>query len=177
MLFTSMISVNAQQSQSGETKDRSNNFSLGFHLNNFQNDFGYGINVTSPFFVNYFFALNLSYNMAERDGILKTDSISNWYEYSSFKIGITGVGGMVGKSIRAYGEGGLIVLFPNSKFSSHTTEIGGYGVWGFEFILNPIVSYYLEFGGIGVKAKADKMIGKPIYSNGFTTTVGLHFYL
>jgi len=177
MLLISVITTNAQQVELKVEKNRSNNLSLGLHLNNFQNDFGQGISVTSPFFANNSIAFKGSFNVAYRDGIVEGDSISNWYAYSSVQFGTIAVAGKIGESIRAYGSGGVIVLFPNAVFSNHKTQIGGYGLWGFEFILNSRISYYVELGGMGVGARAEKMIGQPIYSNGFLTTVGLHFYL
>jgi hypothetical protein len=39
------------------------------------------------------------------------------------------------------------------------------------------VSYFIELGGIGVGANADKVPGKPIYSNGFLISVGVRGYI
>lgn len=176
-LLSRLLNANALQKAAQDSNYRPNHLSLGFHLNNFQNDFGMGLNITSPYFANGSVALKATFNLAYRDGTLKTDTMSNWYPYSSIQFGCVGVGGMVGKHIRTYGAGGIMVMFPNSEFSSTKTEIGGWGVWGFEFILNPMISYYIELGGVGIGARADKMNGQPIYSNGFSTTVGLHVYL
>ena len=174
-LFICVIKTRAQE-QPAESKVYSNNLSLGIHLNNFQNDFGYGLSLTSPFFPHTGVALKASGNIAYNDGVLKNDSISNWRPYYSFQFGTIATVAMIAKCIRVYGAGGMIILFPNSTVSSNKTEFGGYGSWGFEFIINPRMSYYLELGGVGTGARADKAAGKSLYSNGFLTTAGMHFY-
>ena len=51
------------------------------------------------------------------------------------------------------------------------------GLLGFEFLANQRLSYFVELGGMGTGAKADKTPLKPIYSNGFTASTGIRFRL
>jgi hypothetical protein len=78
--------------------------------------------------------------------------------------------------MRLYGEGGVIVLFPSSEFSSESEVLGGYGLFGFEFFFSHQSNYFIEIGGIGTGAVADKASGKPIYSNGLLINVGLRHH-
>jgi len=51
--------------------------------------------------------------------------------------------------------------------------LGGYGLFGFEFKIAPRFAYFIELGAVGTGATADKIESKPVYSNGFLTSVGL----
>jgi hypothetical protein len=78
-----------------------------------------------------------------------------------------------------YAEGGIVFLFPNPVFSDDDINLGGYGLFGFEFFFteetsrNP--SYFIELGGIGTGAVADKIATNPLYANGFLISVGFRF--
>lgn len=101
---------------------------------------------------------------------------TTWSPYSNITLGVVANAGKVGEHIRLYVEGGVIFIFPSSEFSSETSEIGGYGLFGFEFFMAQKHAYYIELGGMGTGAVADKVPGKPIYSNGFTISVGYRFH-
>ncbi|MEO0332135.1 MAG: hypothetical protein AAF223_10680, partial [Bacteroidota bacterium] len=73
---------------------------------------------------------------------------------------------------RLYGEGGIILLLPSDTFSAERTELGGYGLFGFEFYLKNNANYFIEIGGVGTGAQADKVPNKPIYSNGLLISTG-----
>lgn len=50
-------------------------------------------------------------------------------------------------------------------------------LFGFEFTASNRVGCFIELGGMGMGAKADKIQSKPVFSNGFTTSTGLRFLL
>jgi hypothetical protein len=85
---------------------------------------------------------------------------------------LIGVVGQVGDNIRLYGEGGIIGLFPSDEFSSEDFVIGGYGLFGYEFYMNSWSNYFIEIGGVGTGATADKIENKPIYSTGLVISTG-----
>lgn len=147
-----------------------NGIGIGFQLNEYQNDFGFGINANSPYFlydnVTVRIRANYMYNQAVIEG--KAD----WLPYSNFSLGIASGGKRITESIRLYGEGGVIVLLPPDEISSGSSEMGGYGLFGFEFFFAENGSYFLEVGGVGTGATADKLPTEPIYSNGLTISVG-----
>ena len=43
--------------------------------------------------------------------------------------------------------------------------------------MSPNTNYYLEVGGVGKGAVADKAFGEPIYSNGLLINVGFRYSL
>ncbi len=97
--------------------------------------------------------------------------------YTNFSIGLVGVGGMVGERIRLYGEGGILIINASKEISTEKTPIGAYGIFGFEFFLTKKLNYFIELGGTGIEATADKTLYSPTYSNGFLTVAGLRYTL
>jgi hypothetical protein len=100
-----------------------------------------------------------------------------WMPYSNVSLGLIGISAVIVEHIRLYGEGGTVLLFPSDSFSSKSIVVGGYGLFGFEFFMDKNGCYFIELGGIGTGAVADKVLSKPIYSNGFTISTGFRFYL
>lgn len=168
-LFCTINSVKAQERQGMD------NFGFGIQLSQYQNDFGAGINITSPYFANRKIAVRLRGNFMFHEHIQNGET--TWTPYSNVSVGLAGVSGNIGDHIRLYGEGGLAGLFPSSEFSSEKFEFGGYGHFGFEFFMSEKHNYFIEIGGIGTGAKADRVENSPIYSNGFLINTGfrMHF--
>lgn len=152
-----------------------NKIALGFNLNQFQSDFGLGVHVISPYFGNNAVAVKVGANLQWFQHSDGDETV--WSPYNNFQIGFRGRHPVVKDKIFVYGEGGMVLLLPNSKLSSEKSVFGGYGLFGFEFFANKSLSYYIELGGMGTAAKADKVATKPIYSNGFTSSVGLRMQL
>jgi len=146
---------------------------LGFQLNQIQHDFGMGINVTSPRFFHRHVAIRLGANVQWLQYIAPASLETNWKTYGVYKLGVNGISGFITKSIMVYGEGGLVMMAPNKKFSDKSLISGGYGLFGFEFIINKHFSYFIELGGMGTGAIAEKSLYKTVYANGFTTSVGI----
>lgn len=149
---------------------------LGFTIGQIQQDFGIGLNITSPYFFTQKVAFRVRGNFVFNEH-LDQNAQFTWTPYSNMTIGVVGVGGSIGNGVNLYGEGGFLLLFPNTDFSSTTSESGGYGLLGFEFIPNHVARYYIEIGGAGSGASADKVAGSPIYSNGLILYTGVRFSL
>lgn len=151
-------------------------FAFGYHLSNINDNFGLGLDITSPYFAADHIALRLraNYSWLEHIG---TNLSETWTGYTNVSLGIVSVGGTINDNIRLYGEGGIIGILPNSEFSSEDFELGGYGLFGFEFFMQKHFSYYIELGGVGSGARADKIFTDPFYSNGFVTQVGFRYQL
>jgi hypothetical protein len=180
-IFTiAMLLINGHSFAGDKLPERANKFSFGFQLNSYQNDFGLGIQLTSPYFAQGAVAIRGRANMQFYQ-YLNNDNKTTWSPYGTYQLGVIGVGGTAGGFARFYGEGGIVLITPSSDFSSLSTEIGGYGLFGFEFFMSSDpkvpVSYFIELGGIGTGATADKVAGSPIYSNGFLISVGFRGYL
>ena len=157
-----------------------NGFSFGFHLNQFKDDFGLGLNLTSPTIANAF-AVRLRGNFMYFEHLQfdtpDSSGIQTWTPYSNIMLGMAGFSGVVANHFKLYGEGGLIAILPSAEFSDESNVLGGYGLFGFEFFSSLATSYFIEIGGIGTGASAEKIPGKPIYSNGLLMSVGFRYTL
>lgn len=159
--------------------EKGNNLSLSYEIGRLDNDFYIGGTVTSPYFIYNAVAVKAGGGLVFRPGVLDGQSSEEWYTYALVKFGLVGAN-LINDYIRTYGEGGILFAFPNEQFSSEEYQFGGYGLWGFEFFMNGItdswISYYIEIGGIGTGAIANRMITDPLYLNGFFTQVGVKIY-
>ena len=145
-------------------------FSVGFHLGQYQDDFNVGLNFTSPYFAGDYMAVRLRTNLMYHQHI---DGLSTtWSPYANLSLGLIGVGGVIAERIRIYGEGGVVTIFPSSEFSNESFELGGYGLFGFEFFMSEFMNYFLEVGAVGTGARADRLAFNPIYSNGLLISSG-----
>lgn len=156
---------------------RYSHFSLGYNLNNFHHDFGFGVNLTTPYFFDNRVAVRFSVNLSYFEGVPTDKTEYDWMPYTLYKLGLIGVGAMVNDLARLYGEGGFIYIVPNNRFSEKNV-LGGYGHFGFEFFMNhdSPICYFIELGSVGTGARAEKLPESPIYVNGFATSVGLRFH-
>lgn len=152
------------------------NFGIGGQVGQHQKDFGIGINLTSSYFVNEKMAVRLRGNLVWNEHI-NSSSETTWSSYSNFSLGFVQSVGEINNFVRIYGEGGAIMLFPSTRFSSKSIQFGGYGLFGFEFFFDKHLNYFFEAGGVGTGAKADKVAANPIYSNGFLINVGIRAQL
>lgn len=151
-------------------QNQANKFEVGFNINQYQRDFGVGVHFISPYFLQSKVAVSAGANFQWFEHFNTTET--TWTPYQNFQLGLRGKNAIIENKLYIYGEGGIVTIFPNSDFSSKKTEFGGYGVFGFEFKPVSKFAYYLELGGVGTGAKADKVTNQPIYSNGFLTKVG-----
>ncbi len=149
-------------------------FGVGYQLGQYYNDFGIGINLTSPCFAKDNFAFRLRGNYMFHEHVKNDETV--WTPYFNASFGVVGFAGTAGDFIRLYGEGGILCLLPSDEFSSDNFVMGGYGLLGFEFFFIKQMNYFIEAGGVGTGAKADKLPNKPIYSNGFMIGTGLRMY-
>lgn len=149
---------------------KSNNVGFGFNISQVQNDFGIGLDIISPYFAKSKIAVRVGGNFKWLEHL--ENEITTWTPYQNIQIGIRGRQFIVEDKLNIYGEGGSMIIFPNNEFSSENTIAGGYGLFGFEFKPSEKFGFYLELGGVGTGAIADKLATKPIYSNGFISTVG-----
>ncbi len=168
-LFLSSMFCTAQESV------LSKNLGFGFQIGQYQNNFGLGINATSPYFLKQKIAIRVRGNVMWNEHLLNKEM--TWTPYGNLSVGVVSVAGEIADFVRLYGEGGLLLLFPNADFSSESLEIGGYGLFGFEFFFFPKGNYFIEIGGVGTGATADKVPTRPIYSNGLLINAGFRFQL
>ena len=151
---------------------------LGFHLSNLAGDLAMGFDATSPTFLKGSLAFRASADLALRQGnpIAAPQAMTS-EGYGVGKLGVVGMGGRVAEGIRVYGEGGFLFASPKPSFSKEPSRLGGYGHFGFEFLLGKRGSYFIELGTVGLNAHADRQVGSPIYLNGFAVGTGMRIYL
>lgn len=152
-----------------------NGLGIGFNVIQIQKDFGLGLNVISPYFFQKKMAIRVKGNIMFNENI--QNSIVEWTPYSNISVGFVGVGGMISERIRLYGEGGMIGLIPSKELSDENFVVGGYGHIGVEFFVSNSFNYYIEIGGVGTGARSEKIINKPIYSNGILIGTGIRVFL
>ena len=165
------LSISAQEKPQSPGKG----VAFGFQLGQYQKDFGLGVNITSPYFLYENVALRLRGNLMYYEHVMNGEV--TWTPYSQFSLGVASVGGRVGNFMRLYGEGGVMMILPSNDFSAESTDWGGYGIFGFEFFMQPHFNYFIEIGGVGSGARADKIPTNPIYSNGLIIQTGFRIQL
>jgi len=148
-----------------------NKLEIGFNISQYQNDFGIGVHVISPYVFRRTFAIKAGTNIQWFENFNGAETTLTTYQ--SIQLGIRGRRVIVTHHISVYGEGGSFIILPNSDFSSQRSVFGGYGLFGFEFKIVPGFAYFIELGGVSTGATADKVENKPIYSSGFLVNVGL----
>lgn len=157
---------------------RYNATSIGYLLNADNGDFAVGMAVTSP----WVFGSSVAVQAAAMQswymhGVDADTGDEDWMPFTSYKLGLMGGSLTASGQIRMYGAGGILVVLPNRHVSEKRVHSGGYGAFGLEFLSGRSLNYYIELGANGVGTRADKLAGKPIYGNGFSSTVGLRYYL
>ncbi len=175
LLFFAYLLFGIQSAGQAQENPLNKGIGLGFQLNQYQKDFGFGLNLNSPYFAHDRIALRMRGNLMYYEHL--QDGEITWTPYQNVSLGLVGVGGYVADYLKLYGEGGLLALLPSSKFSTESFALGGYGLFGFEFYMQKSFNYFIEIGSAGTGARADKLPGKPIYSNGLTVSTGFRVVL
>lgn len=152
-------------------------FSFGLNLNQYQRDFGIGLNVTSPSFAGDNLVVRATANLQYLQHVPVEKTAETWTGYGAFRLGLANTGAALADGIRLYGEGGAMLLLPNDEFSDKDAILGAYGLFGFEFYMHASSSFFLEAGGLGINAVADQLPNAPIYANGFLVSVGWRVHL
>lgn len=155
--------------------------SLALGIARLGEDFALGLQFTSPFIFDTA-AIKVRADVAFRNGIVEGGDSAAWLPYGVFRAGFLGVGAVMAPGVRLYGEGGALLVVTHSDFSTEVLHFGGYGFFGFEFLMGTpeksgLSAYYIELGSHGTGAKADKMAGQPLYLNGFAIQTGFRLYL
>ena len=157
-----------------------NNFSIGWNISSFSNNYGLGIDIVSPRFLDGKLHVALSTDYAWVQGITLTNTTqTTWTPFTMLRLGIYSDHLFPNLPLRMYGGGGPLLLIASPSLASTATLGGGFGLVGLEFFLHPrnVHAMFLEFGGMGTGAAANKLVGKPVYANGFTISWGFRHFL
>jgi hypothetical protein len=175
VLFTLIVSAQTKTDSLSKNKSHLNKFAFGFNLNQYQHDYGVGLNITTPYIAN-FLAFRLMGSLQWLQNTHRGDTVTTWSPYTNIRLGVVTRQLVITDKISIYSEGGVVLILTNPNFSSKATQFGGFGVFGFEFHPTKNWGQFIELGGIGTGAVADKAIGRPIYSNGFLIATGFRTY-
>lgn len=151
-------------------------FAIGLNFNQTISSFGMGLNFSTPL-ISKSFQIRLSANVMGLAGVPASSMRSSLEGYELFRLGIAGKGVNIADKARVYWEGGPLLVLNNSSVTDKKFNIGGYGVFGMEYMMFKKAAVFLEGGGIGTGAKAEKFVGQPLYSTGLFFGTGLRFYL
>lgn len=173
LLLIASMQLLGQETKPSKTKY--SGFDVGFQLNEFSKDFGLGITVSSPRLLRESVQFRLRANTMYFEYVVNNET--NWEPYYNLMLGSSSSTARISKNVGLFGEGGVILVFPSNKLSSSEAELGGYGIFGFEFYFTDGFTYFIEMGGIGIDAVADRVANRPIYSNGFLKSVGFKIKL
>jgi len=179
LILVAPAAADEQQAEEKGKPAQSSGLAIGFNLETLQNDFGLELGLTTPYFAGESMALRLRGGIAWAIGIPDGETKEDWLLYSPMRIGFVGSWGFAANMVRLYSEAGCVVVLSIQDVSSNTfAGVGGYGLFGFEFFAGDRVpvTYFIEGGGMGTSATADKMITDPSLANGFFATVGLRRY-
>jgi hypothetical protein len=164
---------------SGGDFHRTSGLAVGGCLSRYQSEFGFGASLTSSYFAGKSLAIRLTASRCYLDALSNEGESYEWMGFWVLRGGLVSVTGMSGRACRLYAEGGVALALPADGISEDT-PIGGYGLFGFEFFPgDPATSpatYYVELGGIGLGAHAEKAQGRPSYASGFLIAAGFRLY-
>jgi hypothetical protein len=155
--------------------------SLGINMNQALSTYGMGINISLPLSGDLFSfrgSANIMGLQAVPDALADR---SHLYGYEMIRLGVLGRY-MWYDYVKLYVEGGPLLMLNNSLVTSRKISMGGYGLAGMEYRLRTGHYFlghcwvFLEGGGIGTGAHADRLIGSPAYANGLFFGLGIRYY-
>lgn len=162
-------SVHSQTQDSGP-------FRLGFHLRQLSGDFGLGLNVDLPT-PQYWPTIRLAGTWQWQE-IPDGNSFAP-ASYLTLRAGVASKSFQIQERIRAYGEGGLLAVLPSDELAEDNFELGGYGLFGFEFFVEQYggSSLFLELGASSAGNGLETRPGIPSFGAGFWVGAGFRVAL
>jgi hypothetical protein len=140
-------------------------------------EFGVGLHFLTPGLFGENFRLKIGGSNQWLRGRLPGQDAQSRLGYTSIRLGIHISFPFGAKGLSGYSEGGVVETFPESRLSGRSFVLGGYGVFGLEFRMSRASASFVEFGGMGSGARAERLVGRPSYSRGFVVAAGLRFRL
>jgi hypothetical protein len=158
------------------------NVSLGFDLMRLQDDFGVGGTLSSPTLLHWL-RLTMGGGIAWYPHGIAANGNEAWDMFGHGRL-VVEVGPTFQKGIpvRPYGFGGASTLILPSSLSATQVRFGGVGGFGLELAFmygerTGPVTYYMEIGGCGFGASADKLPTNPDVASGLLLNAGFRAYL
>lgn len=165
ILFTVSTTVYAQSEENGEenagTNPRATHLALGFEMTDIQNDYGLGLNITTPYFAKEKIVIRLHGGISWKEGAAADDLDPNytWKRYFPLRLGLVISVGMGYGLSRLYSEAGVIICVGATTIAKDMI-VGGYGALGFELyptVASP-VAYFIQAGRMGSSGTASELM-------------------
>lgn len=153
---------------------KANGFAFDLRIMDSQGDFGLGIGVLSPPMFKILH-IQAGVELNWKNGIPQVATDYTWIPFFKGRLGIVGAADIGNGIGRLYGGGGMLLAWADGIRAANTLVLGGYGIFGFEFWLEPgqNLAYFIEVGGEGSGGRADRLQGSPFFANGFTIASGV----
>ena len=171
--------LRAQDAAQRAPDEPANHAAVGWEISSFANNYGFGARVDTPRFARGTVHVQIGASLAWVQGVPLGESDTTWAPYTLLRIGVVRSTPIGSLPLRFYGGGGLALVLPTNDVSGQTVQGGGYGLTGLELSMpeGGRARWFLEVGGMGTGAKADRLTNSPIYANGFTIGWGFRYRL
>lgn len=144
--------------------------SLGIHINRQQDNFGYGINIYSPFLLKDKMRFAVKANMSFIENT-NDPNRTLWNSFYNFNAGFN-YSFASDLAVKPYTELGAMISLTCPKFTDEKIHFGPYGLLGFAVPINK-GELFFETGAVYTGAVAEKLNNRPTFVSGFTTTGGI----
>ena len=170
LLFATALSAQTPPSDDG--------VAVGWDISSFANNYGVGVRFDTARFAHGRLQVQVAGHIAWVDGVPVGEVESAWAPYSLVRVGIVR-SAPIGRLLRFYGGGGFALILPTHRVSEDAARGGGYGLTGLEIAMpeGTRTRWFVELGGMGSGARADRLEHSPIYANGFTIGWGFRYRL
>lgn len=168
MLVAILLLFSTQTNAQDSSKSR-NPWSAGFQLNEYGNDFGFGLHAITPRLFGYtHLFIGYDYQLFQHKAAIPEE----WIGFNQFRLSLVTKMPVIPGKIDVYGSGGtLLALIPES-LSSKSIAFSGTGTFGLQVYWYEHFSYFFELGGYGRLIEADNLANRPTIGGGFTLSVG-----
>jgi hypothetical protein len=148
----------------------------GFMIQEFAGDFGLGLQLDIPT------AQHWPVIWLAGSWLWKEIPVNNDFgeaRFQTVRLGLASKSFKVDDQIRVYGEGGVKAILLNDELSTESLELGGYGLFGFEFFVREYggSAIFLEMGGSSVGNGIERKEGIPTLGSGFMMGAGFRLAL
>ncbi|MDX1905890.1 MAG: hypothetical protein SF053_02580 [Bacteroidia bacterium] len=145
----------------------------GLHLTETGQQFGIGLNVSTPAFARGMLAVRATGTMSYYEVPGTTEQPMDWSRFAQARLGLVSYAPVCACGVRVYGETGPATFRPNPAFADGGWQVGWYGLFGAEFLMSEQSLFFFEMGGQGISSDRAGMPGDyPSIANGFIAAAG-----
>jgi hypothetical protein len=142
-----LLSLSSPMLHAQNSTEFNEKWSLGYQLNEIENNFGYGVHLQTPLLFHNA-SLKWRINRQYFSLIDTNDQSEDWLPYYNSMLSMVFYGENHG-NIQAYSESGFALTIPPSEFNDRAVGLKGFGLFGMRVFLNSSFAFFFEAGGIG----------------------------